>query len=158
MINFWTINFYFSQLQESFCVEIFFQLLLFYVPCQQGVVVYKLLISFQFFFANPSKPTFDAQFCQFMYVISKPKKPGTGTPAGKQIANFVRTCGRADVRTPDTPASGFARRSLAAAGHASRRPPCHHLIYFQKKLIPFFLSPWDVRKLIQTSTDTMLLH
>ena len=76
--------------------------LLFYVPCQQVVVVYKLLISFQFFFANPSKPTYDAPFCQFMYVISKPKKPGTGTgnPAGKQIANFVpRGCGRADVRT-----------------------------------------------------------
>ena len=122
------------------------QLLLFYVPCQQGVVVYKLLISFQYFFANPSKPA-DALFCQFTYVISKPKKPEAWNrePSGETNRKFrtstrVRTCGRADVRTPDTPASGYDRRSPAAAGHASRRPPCRLIFKKNLFLFSFFLG------------------
>ena len=70
--------------------------------CQQRVVVAEIADLISIFFANPSKPT----YCQFMYVISKPKKPEAWNrePSGETNRKFrtstrVRTCGRADVRT-----------------------------------------------------------
>ena len=93
------------------------------------------------FFANPSKPTFDAQFRQFMYVISKPKKPGTGNPAGKQIANFVPPpgCGRAGVRTCGHPRPRHPDMTAAHRPPPAMRPdgPRVTLFIFKKNWFLF---------------------